>query len=234
MIYNGDANKQDCVSEILKICDATLATYSIYDITRRFNASLDSFYSIALTSDGSWQIDDANYSDLPIGLTNLVAGQQDYSFAADVLMLTKLLAQDEAGNWRTLRSVDQDDEASKNIWELPPGNQGIPTKYDILGNSIFLDPIPNYSKSNGLKAIFKRSASKFTITDTAKEPGIPSIFHPYLCRQTALPFLVEKKLPQKKDIFDLIQIDEQRIQDFFGKRDGTRETRFIPKYRSSR
>ena len=52
----------------------------------------------------------------------------------------------------------------------------------------------------------------------SKEPGVPSIHHYYLARQASLPFLIEKKLPQKNDIFAQTQQDESDIKKFFSRR----------------
>jgi hypothetical protein len=52
-----------------------------------------------------------------------------------------------------------------------------------------------------------------------KEPGIPVIHHSFLARYAALPFLIEKKLPQKNDIAQLINKDEQGILDYWQNRD---------------
>jgi hypothetical protein len=56
-------------------------------------------------------------------------------------------------------------------------------------------------------------------TKVNKEPGIPVIHHEYLARQGALPFLIEKKLPQMNAIAQLINKDEQQIMEYWQNRD---------------
>lgn len=196
---------------------------------------MDKFFAIALTSDGSWQFDDLNYTDLPIGVTDLVSGQQDYAFASDVLSVDKILVKDQAGNWLELQPVDIHEKrlASRNIWQLP-GSVGIPTSYDKFANSILLDPIPNYNSTGGLKVVFKRNASKFVYTDTTKEPGIPSLFHPYLARVAALSYLIENGHSSVNSIGALVIADEQKIGEWFSKRDNDVKPQIKMRFRSAR
>lgn len=221
MQYNSHATNQDIVSEIKRICGTDTSSYPLVDMTRRANMALDRFVFLAMTSNSSWQWDDLNNtSDLPIGTTNLVSGQQDYVFASDVLFVEKVLCKDSAGTWQELTPVDVVDskDASRNIWTLPSSNSGSPTRYDKFANSLLLDPIPNYASSSGLKVVFQRGPSYFISTDTTKSPGIPSIFHGYIARFASLPFLIENSKPAKNDIAALIAVDEDSIQDYFSAR----------------
>jgi len=51
--------------------------------------------------------------------------------------------------------------------------------------------------------------------ETSKVPGIPTIHHPYLARHAALPFLIEKSLPQVNQIKKLIGSNNPR-DPFYG------------------
>jgi hypothetical protein len=193
-------------------------TNQLKNFTARINQALDRFFTVALTYDSTWQFDDTNYTDLPIGTGNLVSGQQDYSFASDVLTVEKVMIKDSSGSWHDLDRTDYGNSDSGDLWRLTTGNSGTPTRYDKFANSILLDPIPNYSSTGGLKVIFKRNASKFVSGDTTKEPGIPSIFHPYLARVASLPFLLENNMDSAGSVNNLIMADEERIKQFLGRR----------------
>lgn len=234
MDFSNSTTEDGLIQEVDRICGSSDNTYSLKAKTARINHALDRFVTLALQSDGEWQWDDYNQTDLPIGTANLVSGQYDYSFASELLSVTKVLVADSAGNFYELDQVDQYDKRARNIFQQPSGNSGIPNKYDVLGNSILLDPIPNYSYTAGLKVVFKRNAVKFVSTDTTTDPGIPSLFHPYLCRYAALPYLIEKKLPQRADVAAQIVQDEEAIKDFMANRDRTKSTRVMPRWRSSR
>lgn len=234
MEFSNSTTEGGIIQEIDRICGTSDNTYSLKAKTARVNQALDRFVALALQSDDEWQWDDVNQTDLPIATANVVSGQYDYSFASELLSVTKLLIADSAGNFSELPQVDQYDWGARNIFIQPSGNSGTPNKYDVVGNSILLDPVPNYSYTAGLKVVFKRNAIKFTSTDTTTEPGIPVLFHPYLCRYASLPFLIEKKLPQRGDVAAQIAVDEATIVDFMANRDRTRPTRVIPRARSAR
>ena len=65
--------------------------------------------------------------------------------------------------------------------------------------------------------------------ETSKVPGIAEIYQPYLARYAALPFLIEKSLPQVNAVASQIQADEKAIEDYFARRD--EDTRNILKPR---
>lgn len=234
MVFSDTTAEDGLIQEVDRICNSSNTTYSLKAKTARLNIALDRFITLALMYDLDWIFDDVNYTDLPIGTTDIVSGQQDYSFASDVLMVIKVLAKNNAGNWQELVEVDNKQWASRDIWTLPTGNSGSPSKFAVIGNSILLDSIPNYASTAGLKVFFKRNASKFISTDTTKSPGIPSVFHPYLTRYAALPYLIEKKLPWKRDVAEQIRLDEEAIKEWMSSRSQTGETVISTIYRNPR
>lgn len=235
MVFSDAVNESGMIQEVDRISGSTDNTYSLKAKTARINQALDRFVVLALQADDEWQFDDINAIDLPVATTNIVSGQYDYTFAAELLSVTKVLVADVNGSFREIPQVDQYDWPAKNIYRQPVGNTGTPNKYDVNANSLFLDPVPNYNGSLALKVVFKRNAIKFVSTDTTTQPGIPVLFHPYLCRYAALPFLIEKKLPQRGDVASQIGLDEMAITDFMANRDRTRPTRLsVVRHRSPR
>lgn len=238
MVFNDTATELGICQEIDAICGSDTTRYPVAQKTRRANMALDRFVYLAATADGVWQFDDTNYSDLPIGVTNLVSGQQDYTFASDVLLVSKVLCKASDGVFSELYPVDLSETrrnmAARNTWDLPSNNGGNPRAYDKFANSILLDPIPNYASVGGLKVVFQRIASYFTASDTTKEPGIPKIFHMFIARYAALPYLIQNKIASKNDVAAQIQQDELAIGDFFSHRNKDDTSSIKPKYRSSR
>lgn len=235
MVFSDVATQGGMIQEIDRICGTTDNTYSLLAKTARVNQALDRFVVLALQADDEWQFDDINAIDLPVATTNIVSGQYDYTFAAELLSITKVLVADVNGAFQEIPQVDQYDWPARNIYRQPISNGGTPNRYDVNANSLFLDPVPNYNGSSALKVVFKRNALKFVSTDTTTQPGIPVLFHPYLCRYAALPFLIEKKLPQRGDIASQIAVDEVAIGDFMANRDRTRPTRLqVVRHRSPR
>lgn len=189
------------------------------DFTARINNGLDRFYSIVFQYDNLWNFDDRNYADsdqnLPIATTSISSGTRDYLFNDELLMVTQVFAKDSNGTFHEL--TPQDDKNTPNAYLVSDGS-GTPTSYELVGNSIILNPSPNYNSSGGLKVTFKRNGVKFTYTQGGVAIGIPSLFHVYLARYASYPYLVEKSLKHANAVKQLIMEDEQAIKLFVSNR----------------
>lgn len=174
------------VSLINSNTKANATSYPIAEKVIDINLALDKAWAIILQSSGTWQLDDSNQTDYPIITTNLVSGQRDYSFTTDgssnlILDIYKVLVANTSGTFHEIYPVDVQSEH----WGLQgftsgQNIQGQPSCYDKTGNGIFLDAIPNYNSTGGLKIYINREASYFTVSDTTKKPGFAGIFHEYL------------------------------------------------------
>ncbi len=234
MEFSNSTTEDGLIQEVDRICGSTDNTYSLKAKTARINQALDRFVTLALQSDGTWQFDDTNQTDLPIGVTNLVSGQQDYSFNSAYLFIKKVLVKDSSGTWTEILPVGMTEDDATNIWTLPSNNSGTPVRYNKFANSVLLDPIPNYNSTGGLKVVFARNKVAFVSTDTTATPGVPSIFHEYLCRMAAYPFLIEKKLPQAPGIAQLIVRDEEEIKKYYALRNKDEVKRMVPRWENNR
>jgi hypothetical protein len=156
------------------------------EFTAELNGAFDELLPLIYAADSKWQWDDSNYNDQPIATFDLVSGQNDYSFTEDeggnsILEITQLFVRYPDGTWKRLEGVDSSsDPATDSIFAQNTTNVGTPIRYDKLGTTVFLDPVPNYSATPGVRAVFKRSQSYFTVEDTDKEPGIPRFAHQLL------------------------------------------------------
>jgi len=181
------------------LVDTDSNTYSVADKTRNFNLALDEISGIIIGCDGRWQWDDTNYTDLPIGLANLVSSQQDYSFADEHLTIEAIEIKDTNGNWKRLKEIDlypDYNEQNKTSITQFMSTPGIPEYYDKAGDSIFLYPPANFSQSNSLKAFFQRKAEHFTTGNTTKEPGFASHLHRFLSFSVAYDWAIAKQHPK--------------------------------------
>jgi len=234
MQFNSDANSQDLVSEILTMSRATLVTYSINDITRRFNFALDDYFDLAFEADGPWPFDDINQSSAAIATQALTSGVNAYKISAFSGSATNILGVailDSNGKVQTITPED-----FSNINRRPYQNEfpafpiefeidydvtatGQPTYYTKFGNYIYLRPTPNYTNAAGLRAYVERNPLYMLPTDTNKEPGIPKKHQLYLCRKTALPYLLENSISNANAIAAQIMKDEMDIKKYFAQRD---------------
>lgn len=157
--------------------------------TADVNTALDEVTSLIFQVGGTWQYDDSNHPEYPIITTSIVSGQRDYPFTTDesgnlILDIQKVLVADSNGLFRELTPVDVPSGAPANYWDgLNTG--GIPNSYEKNANGIFLDPIPNYNRSAGLKIYISREGSYFSTDDTTKKPGFAGLFHEYLALRPA-------------------------------------------------
>lgn len=189
-----------------------------YQFTVKANQALDRVVYLILKSDGRWQFDDNNYTDMAIGLTNVVSGQRDYTFSLEHLEIEKVLIQDAGGQWHVITAIDQNDQDVNAYLENNGVRQGTPTRYDKRGDTIWLDVTPNYNVTNGLKVFFKRGASYFVSTDTTKVPGIASIFHKFVSLHMSVSYAVDKTMPNMVSWANLLAVEEASIKSFYTKR----------------
>ncbi len=150
-------------------------------IVNSCNNYLDTVAGYAIGADRRFEWDDTNHTALPIGTTNLVASQSDYSFLTDqqgnrILTITRIDMLMPSGVWVELQKIDQ-----KQIpMALDQFNSaaGIPVYYDLIADNIVrLYPKPATAVTAGLKFYFQRTPSYFAGTDTTKEPGVANTLH---------------------------------------------------------
>lgn len=220
MQFNSHATNQDIVSEINDICNSDNNSYPIEAKTRRVNTALDRFFTLAFQSDGRWNFDDLNQTAAPIQSISLVSGTQAYAldtFASEIINTLRFEITDGTGAKTQLRRLDSPSVEGA-LTNYHSGN-GTPKEYDLIGKYIYLYPAPDYSASSALTVYFERNKSAFVTTDTTKVPGIPSIFHEYICRYASLPYLIEFQKGQKNDVANQIQVDEVAILNYFNNRE---------------
>lgn len=217
--YAQDGLIQEC-EDITGLGDGGISgnTTRLKSFVRKLNNALDRFHSIAFRYDALWSFDDRSYADndqtLPIATTSIVSGQSDYLFDDELLMVTQVFCKDPNGTWTELKP--QDDLNSPNVYI--GSTSGTPTRYELVGNSILLDAIPNYNSTAGLKVTFKRTGRRFAYTDGALAIGIPSLFHEYLAQYACQPYLEKHAKVNKEDNFRHIQIAEEAIKNFVSNR----------------
>lgn len=222
MQYNSNSNNEDCVSEVLDICGATTNTYSLNKLTRRFNRALDDYFDIAFEADGTWPFDDFNQSSAAIVTQSLVSGTKTYkisSFDGSAIGIFGISILKDDGTVKKLEpeNFTEIEVEFESLYDT--SNTGEPTHYAKFGDFLYLRPTPNYNETNGLRAYTERDPLYMASNDTTKEPGVPKKHHMWLCRKTALPYLIEKRLPQTQAIAQLVAEGEIDIMRYFSRRE---------------
>ena len=235
MQFNETSTGTGACQEIDDICNSDSNSYPVKSKTRRVNAALDRFFTLAFQADGRWSWDDPNYDTAPIQSINLVSGTQSYNlddFTSEIINIVRIEAKDSSGNNILLRRLDR-----KNVVGALTDyatTAGTPYEYDLVGEYIYLYPKPSYSSTNGLTIYIERNKSEFLYTDTTKVLPVPSIFTQYICRMASLPHLIETQKAQKNDVAVQIQQDEEAILDYFSSRNKSVNTVLQTTHRNPR
>lgn len=223
----------DIKNKIYFLTSTNSSSFTDSQITVEVGAAADRITALIMQSDGRWQWDDENLTDLPIATTALVASQQDYTLAVAHLQIVRVEIQDQTGNWTKLMPIDSADVyggAMENFPVIGAGSSatGLPQYYDKIGNSFFLYPAPNYSQAASLKIWFKRGPLKFDYTtgkftdasgSTASSPGFNSLYHELMVLWPAYNFALANGKSNAAGIYAQIQIKEDALHDDYSTRD---------------
>ncbi len=191
-------------------------------IVNSCNNYLDTITGYAIGADRKFQWDDTNHTKLPIGTTNLVANQSDYSFLTDeqgnsILTLTRIDILDSSGFYRQLYPIDQTQIPGAIDEQLRTA--GLPDKYDkIADNIIRLYPKPLASVSAGLKFYFQRTASYFAATDTTKAPGVSPLLHRGFVIAAAYDGALTLGLSNLNALAQERMVEEKKMVEYFSER----------------
>lgn len=211
----------------LKLGDAGITgdTTLLGEFTADVNLALDRVFALIFSVGGTWQFDDSNHTDYPIITTNIVSGQRDYSFTSDensnlILEIHKVMVADSTGNFYEVLPVDASKRGdAPSNYDDGENTTGLPNTYDKLANGIFLDPIPNYNYSGGLKVYISREGSYFTTTDTTKKAGFAGLFHEYLALRPSYFYALRNSYPTFKDFKNEMLEMEEAIKDYYKARE---------------
>lgn len=213
------------VAEIDKTCKSNSVSYPLADKTQDINLALGDAIAIAFDAGGTWQYDDSNHTDYPIITTNLVSAQRDYSFTTDeqgnlILDIYKVMIKiSSTGQYQEVFPIDVQSDPDTEAFYDGQNITGIPYRYDKTANGIFLDPIPNYNSTDGLKIYINREGSFFTTSDTTKKPGIDALCHEYLALKPSYKYARNNGLPivgrLEKDVLAM----EKKIMERYARRE---------------
>lgn len=230
LVFSNTTTKHGIVQLIDRNCKSNSVSYKIEDKAADANLALDKAWSIILPASGKWQFDDSNHTDYPIITTNLVSGQRDYSFTTDeqgnlILDIYKVMVKDASGFYQEIFPVDvQSEEGTEGFYD-GINTTGVPTRYDKTANGIFLDVIPSYNSTDGLKVYINREASYFTSTDTTKKPGFAGIFHEYIALRPSYFYAMRNGLDNRKSLQEeMLQMEVDMKKHY---RDRSRDEQFV-------
>lgn len=219
MVFSDSVTNLGIVQQVRSFLRADSTQWTTAKIVNSANNYLDRVTGYAIGADRRFQWDDTNHTKLPIGTTNLVANQSDYSFLTDeqgnrILTLTRIDIKDSNGDWTQLRPIDQF-EVDGALDEFY-ATAGSPIYYDkINDNVVRLYPKPSASVTAGLKFYFQRSPSYFTASDTTKEPGVAPVLHRGFVVSATYDGALTLGLPNANMFGAEMQKEEEFMRDYF-------------------
>lgn len=217
----------EIVEDINFFCSTTTATYSAANVVRNVNNWYKKCISWILEADNRWQFDDSNNTDLPIATTDLVSGQDNYSFGSDWLKVLRIDVKDSAGAWITLSPIDQSDIIG--AYDSFEDTDGTPKYFDTVGGSIILKPATSYASADGLKVFFQRSGDDFTVSDTTKTPGFSANFHRVISLGASYDWAIVNNPSKATTLRSEIEQLKTELQTFYGERAKYEKTQLTPK-----
>ena len=214
-------NYRGICQKIDRLCDTTDTSYPRLKKTAEVNDAYETIIGWIIGADGTWQYDDSNYTDLPIGTQTLITTQKTYTFNDKFLEIIQVEVKNSSGDWEILKPIDQKEFSDDLPLEEAFSEDGMPEYYDkVSEDTIKLYPAPKTGSctlTSGLRITFKRTASLFTPASTTAAdttvPGFASPWHEILAYMAAIPYcmtykkdrvaLYEKKVEElKKGLID--------------------------------
>lgn len=180
LFFSSSGDNQGIVEQTRVFMRVDANQWLISKIVASVNNYLDLVTGYAIGADRRFQWDNTNQTDLPIGTTNLIANQANYSFLTDedgnqIVTLTRIDIQDPNGVWRQLKLIDQTDITGFGL-DSTLATPTLPMYYDkIADNIIRLYPAPATSVTAGLKFYFQRTSPYFTAASTTQTTGFSAL-----------------------------------------------------------
>jgi hypothetical protein len=219
MQFSDTVTSLGIVQQTLSFARVDSTQWPTYKIVNSVNNWLDTVTGYAIGADRRFQWDDTNHTKLPIGTTNLVSAQSDYSFLTDeqgntILSLTRIDLLDDDGIYRKLISIDES-QVDIALDEFEKEN-GKPLYYDkIADNIIRLYPTPAVSVTSGIKFYFQRTPSYFTASDTTKAPGVAPLLHRGFVIAAAYDCAMTLGLQNLQPLSVELQKEEMKMREYF-------------------
>lgn len=199
-------------------------TNLLLKFTNLLNSGMDKTTTLIQTSDGTWQYDDPNRTDIAEGTTDLSNGISTYRLDLSHLKIDGAEVMNANGLYQVVTPIDYADIRALGMTPTEFRKQsGLPQYYDVKGDIMTLFPAPataSVTMTNGLKVVYQREPNYYTSLSTTTEIGLPRMYQdfPYLfacseyCKQNTM-------WDKAKEIDEYITKRSEELQTHFNKRE---------------
>lgn len=172
MVFNGDANKQDAVSDIDFWCSTNRNTYPLSALVRNYSFGLARTSSRIMRCDRRWKHVSANLTTIPIATQSFDASQDNIPLETKHLKILRFRMTDRNGVLQTIKPVDRNSVPNDEL-----NGTGDVLGYDKIGYSIMPLPVPDYGGTCEIEYQPGAAVDLPTVASTDWEPGFNSDFH---------------------------------------------------------
>lgn len=235
IVFDDVSTKQGICQDIDFICGTTLTQFPKADKVRSVNIGLDSVADLIQKVSDEWSWDDLGQTTLPIGYIDTVASTQTVSIDTSFLNIRGVYINDGSENYTALEPVSEAEV-------LTTKDTGTPTGYCLIGNKIFLTPIPNTSTSGNsvsktgyaIKVQFERAVKYFASDATTATVG----YNPQYTRLATLYACKDYAIAKGKEnlnaiLGEILKI-ETALRSSYARRNKTKQRRMIPMRQNNR
>lgn len=211
-------------NKIFRLTKTNSTSYPNADLLDDLNIAYNDTTADLFLSDGRWQWDDTNQTDLPVATAALVSGQQDYTIPGAQLIIDRVEILPQGGNYfyRVLPRDVSDPMWGSTLLGIDNISQGAPIYYDISGTSILLYPIPGFSQAASIKVYFRRAQVDFTAGDLSTgtiAPGFASLFHDILAYKVAYDYAIINIPQLATGYWNTVQLKTAKLKAFYALRE---------------
>jgi len=213
---------EELAQEARDLCDADSTSYPSTTLLRRINSSIETIVGKIIEVCRYFPFDDENYSNIAEATVTLSEGVSKYTITDRFLTILEVKVKDTNGRWNIVEPVPQ--FSDDNIVETDEASSGLPSKYRMVGRTIFLRLAPTSTSvtlTSGLLIKYTRTSYKVTASDLSTGTlviGLPTIYHSLIAKMSALPYnklYHPERVPQlERDIM----IETKDCVDFFSNR----------------
>jgi len=190
--------------------------------TRLINNNYHKAVSAILESMDGWDFDDPNHGDTGFIKTyNLTADQQEVSLPLSdkILKVKRAEVSYDGSSWYRAMPIDINEYGGVSTTSDIAGHFSVTNPfYDMVGNYVYLYPVPGSSVTGGLKLWVTREIDEFTTADTTQEPGIAEPFHEMLAVGASRDYSLQEGLNNVADLTAVYSDYENRARRFYGSR----------------